>query len=112
LVPAGLRLLGQAGGWALDNPGNNFHYSFLDGTAFAGYARNEVSHEKRLTKRRTGELTQWEKIRPRIQLGKSFRYRYAERLITAPKPSYNQIIFGSFAGSGIRNEAGKIAAVA
>jgi hypothetical protein len=34
----------QAGGWSLNNPGNNYHYAFMEGTAFAGYALREVGH--------------------------------------------------------------------
>src|SRR5262245_10696935 len=28
----------QGSGWGLSDPGNNYHYAFLEGTAFAGYA--------------------------------------------------------------------------
>jgi hypothetical protein len=34
----------QAGGWSLNNPGNNYHYNYLEGTAFAGYALRQVGH--------------------------------------------------------------------
>jgi len=32
------------GGWALGAPANNYHYNFLEGTAFAGYALREAGH--------------------------------------------------------------------
>ena len=32
----------QGNGWGLDDPGNNYHMAFLEGTAFAGYALSEA----------------------------------------------------------------------
>lgn len=34
----------QGSGWGLEDPGNNYHYAFLEGTAYAGYALREVGH--------------------------------------------------------------------
>jgi hypothetical protein len=31
----------QGSGWGMDDPGNNYHYAFLEGTAYAGYALQE-----------------------------------------------------------------------
>lgn len=34
----------QGSGWGLNDPGNNYHMAFLEGTAFAGYALREAGH--------------------------------------------------------------------
>jgi hypothetical protein len=36
----------QGSGWGLDDPGNNYHMAFLEGTAFAGYALREAGRAK------------------------------------------------------------------
>lgn len=34
----------QGSGWGLEDPGNNYHMAFLEGTAFAGYALRRAGH--------------------------------------------------------------------
>ena len=34
----------QGSGWGLEDPGNNYHMAFLEGTAYAGYALREAGH--------------------------------------------------------------------
>lgn len=34
----------QGSGWAIDDPGNNYHMAFLEGTAFGGYALSNEGH--------------------------------------------------------------------
>ncbi|MCU0691504.1 MAG: hypothetical protein MUF54_08890, partial [Polyangiaceae bacterium] len=34
----------EGSGWGLNDPGNNYHMAFLEGTAFAGYALREVGN--------------------------------------------------------------------
>lgn len=35
----------QGSGWGLEDPGNNYHMAFVQGSAYAGYALREVGHE-------------------------------------------------------------------
>ena len=34
----------QGSGWGLNDPGNNYHQAFVEGTAYAGYALREAGH--------------------------------------------------------------------
>lgn len=36
----------QGSGWGLNDPGNNYHMSFLEGTAYAGYTLQKLQHPR------------------------------------------------------------------
>ncbi len=36
----------QGSGWGLDDPGNNYHLAFLEGSAYAGYALRQAGYEQ------------------------------------------------------------------